>query len=38
MYSDDAEKGPEFFVLVVCGVFALIVVLIGLDVIDLRIK
>ena len=38
MLSDDAQKGPEFFVLMVCAAFALIVVLIGLGVLDLPIK
>ena len=38
MYSDQAYKGPEFFVLMVCAAFALIVVLIGLGVLDLPIK
>ena len=37
-YSDKAHLGPEFFVLVVCTVFAVIVVLIGIGVLDWRLK
>lgn len=38
MHSDEDHRTPEFFVLLVCGAFAAIVVLILLGVLHLRIK